>query len=96
MIKSIKKKILNLLNNISYKIGFFIYKITESIEIKNTEAVKVLNLILIKIIFIKFIKLKLQNLHRYGNRYSFYIDNKIINGPSFQQRTGKNVDVLKI
>ena len=97
MIKSIKKKILNLLNNIGYKIGFFIYgKITESIEIKNTEAVKVLESNFDKNYIYKIYKIK--NCRIYTDTVTdtaFIIDNKIINGPSFQQRTGKNVDVLE-
>ena len=96
LIIAIKKKLLNLLNAIGYKIGIFVYgKITNSIEANKNSLIEVFKSKVDNSLYTIF---KIKKCRIYTDTVTdtaFIIENKIIEGPSFQHREGKNADVMK-
>ena len=96
MIIAIKKKLLNLLNSIGYKIGIFIYgKITNSIKADKNNLIEILNSKINSSLYTIF---KIKDCRIYTDTVTdtaFILKNNIVDGPSFQHREGKNADVLK-
>tara|TARA_B100001059_G_scaffold197986_1_gene203669 strand:- start:2147 stop:3244 length:1098 start_codon:yes stop_codon:yes gene_type:complete len=96
LIIAIKKKLINLLNSIGYKIGIFIYgKITNSIKAKKNSLIEVL---ISKVDNSFYTIFKIKNCRIYTDTVTdtaFILDNSIIEGPSFQHREGKNAEVIK-
>ena len=96
MIIAIKKKLINLLNSIGYKIGILIYgKITNSIKANKNSLIEILNSKIDSSLYTIF---KIKNCRIYTDTVTdtaFILDNNIVDGPSFQHRDGKNADVMK-
>ena len=96
MIIAIKKKLLNLLNSIGYKIGIFIYgKITNSIKADKNNLIEIFNSKINSSLYTIF---KIKDCRIYTDTVTdtaFILKNNIVDGPSFQHRKGKNADVVK-
>tara|TARA_Y100000817_G_scaffold314557_1_gene313839 strand:+ start:1081 stop:2181 length:1101 start_codon:yes stop_codon:yes gene_type:complete len=96
LIIAIKKKLLNLLNAIGYKIGIFVYgKITNSTEANKNSLIEVFQSKVDESLYTIF---KIKNCRIYTDTVTdtaFIVENNIIEGPSFQHRKGKNADVMK-
>lgn len=97
MIINIKKKLQAAFKKISYGIFFLIYgKIKDAIKSTNHELIKISKVSFSENLIYKIYNIKKCRLYTDTvNDTAFIIDNKIIDGPSFQLRNTKNVDCKK-
>ena len=95
MTNSIKKKLLFIIKSFGYSILFLLYgKIRGIIDSTKHESIKIFNTTLDQNYNYKIFQIK--NCRIYTDAVTdtaFIIDNKIINGPSFQHRNPKNAEV---
>jgi len=95
LINSIKKKLISKIKKIGYSIFSLVYgKITDIIDPKNHPSIKIYNKIFDNFYSYKVYEIK--NCTIYTDTVTdtaFIAENKIIEGPSFQLRKTKNVDI---
>ncbi len=95
MTNSIKKKLLSIIKKIGYSICFLLYgRIKGVIKSDSHKSVDIIESILDKNYSYKIFKIKKSRIYTDTvTDTAFIVDNKIIEGPSFQHRNPKNADI---